>query len=91
MRHLDIRGTMVALDRKILQASSCARQDLAWTGCHLYILAITHADATLDRGVWNAYGWSEVEVPARVEEDVILSRLLDLNQKRSVNEITAED
>lgn len=39
--------------------------------------------ATLDRAVWDAYGWPEDEVPAGVEEDVILSRLLALNLERA--------
>ncbi len=44
---------------------------------------LQNAHASLDRAVWNAYGWPENEVPAEVEEDVILSRLLELNQKRA--------
>lgn len=39
--------------------------------------------ATLDRAVWNAYGWPSDEFPAEVEEDLVLSRLLALNQGRS--------
>lgn len=35
------------------------------------------------RAVWVAYGWPEDEVPAEVEEAVILSRLLELNQERA--------
>ncbi|MCO5219839.1 MAG: hypothetical protein M9909_13525 [Thermomicrobiales bacterium] len=38
--------------------------------------------ATLDRAV-DAYGWPSDEVPAEVEEDVILSRLLALNLERA--------
>ncbi|MCO5227332.1 MAG: hypothetical protein M9934_03460 [Thermomicrobiales bacterium] len=41
--------------------------------------------ATLDRAVWDAYGWPSDEVPAEVEEDVILSRLLALNLERAGN------
>lgn len=39
--------------------------------------------ATLDRAVWDAYGWPSDETPAEVEEDVILSRLLALNLERA--------
>ena len=39
--------------------------------------------ATLDRAVWDAYGWPADEIPAEVEEDVILGRLLALNLERS--------
>jgi hypothetical protein len=35
--------------------------------------------------VWNAYGWPEDEVPADVEEDAILSRLLALNGERATS------
>jgi hypothetical protein len=38
--------------------------------------------ATLDRAVWDAYGWPENEIPAEVDEDVILGRLLALNAER---------
>ena len=44
---------------------------------------LTNAPAALDRAVWAAYGWPAEEVPAEVEEEVILSRLLDLNQSRA--------
>ncbi len=44
---------------------------------------LQNAHAALDRAVWDAYGWSENEVPAEAEEDVILSRLLELNQDRA--------
>ena len=44
---------------------------------------LQNAHAALDRAVWSAYGWSEDEVPAEVMEDVILSRLLALNQERA--------
>ena len=42
--------------------------------------------ATLDRAVWDAYGWPEDETPAEVEEDVILGRLLALNLERAGGE-----
>ncbi len=38
--------------------------------------------ATLNRAVWVAYGWDD-PVPAEVEEDTILSRLLALNGERA--------
>jgi len=44
---------------------------------------LQNAHAALDRAVWSAYGWPEDEVPAEVMEDVILSRLLALNQERA--------
>jgi hypothetical protein len=44
---------------------------------------LQHAHAALDRAVWDAYGWPEDEVPADLEEDVILSRLLALNGERA--------
>ena len=44
---------------------------------------LANAHARLDRAVWDAYGWPAVEVPAEVEEDVILSRLLALNGERA--------
>jgi type II restriction/modification system DNA methylase subunit YeeA len=43
---------------------------------------LRNAHAALDRAVWDAYAWPADEVPAEVEEDVILSRLLELNQER---------
>jgi len=43
---------------------------------------LQHAHAALDRAVWAAYGWEDA-VPAEVEEDTILSRLLALNLERS--------
>jgi hypothetical protein len=45
---------------------------------------LQNAHAALDRAVWDAYGWPADEVPAQVEEDVILSRLLELNQERAI-------
>lgn len=39
--------------------------------------------ARLDRAVWSAYGWPEDEVPAEIEEDTILERLLALNLARA--------
>ncbi len=44
---------------------------------------LQNAHAALDRAVWDAYGWPADEVPADVEEDVILSRLLALNGERA--------
>jgi type II restriction/modification system DNA methylase subunit YeeA len=44
---------------------------------------LQNAHAALDRAVWDAYGWPADEVPANVEEDVILSRLLALNGERA--------
>jgi len=38
--------------------------------------------ARLDRAVWAAYGWDDPD-PAAVDEDVILARLLALNQERA--------
>lgn len=40
---------------------------------------LQNAHATLDRTVWDAYGWPADEV----EEDVIVSRLLALNTERA--------
>ncbi len=40
--------------------------------------------ATLNRAVWVAYGWDD-PVPAEVEEDTILSRLLALNGERALS------
>jgi hypothetical protein len=37
---------------------------------------------TFDRAVWAAYGWGDPD-PATVEEEVMLSRPLALNQARS--------
>lgn len=37
----------------------------------------------LTRAVWDAYGWPEDEVSTEVEEDVILSRSLALNDDRA--------
>jgi hypothetical protein len=36
-----------------------------------------------DRAVWAAYGWPDDETPAEVAEDVILARLLALNEQRA--------
>jgi type II restriction/modification system DNA methylase subunit YeeA len=46
---------------------------------------LANAHAILDRAVWAAYGWPADEVPADVAEDVILSRLLELNQERATS------
>jgi hypothetical protein len=46
---------------------------------------LANAHAALDRAVWAAYGWPANEVPAEVAEDVILSRLLELNQERATS------
>ena len=46
---------------------------------------LVNAHATLDRPVWAAYGWDDLD-PSTVEEDVILSRLLALNLERSTAE-----
>jgi hypothetical protein len=43
---------------------------------------LDNAHAALDRAVWDAYGWDDPD-PATVAEDVILRRLLALNQERS--------
>jgi hypothetical protein len=43
---------------------------------------LKNAHATLDRAVWDAYGWGDAD-PATVEEDTILSRLLALNLERA--------
>jgi hypothetical protein len=43
---------------------------------------LQNAHAALDRAVWDAYGWPYDEVPSEVEEDVILSLLLELNRER---------
>ena len=42
---------------------------------------LQNAHAALDRAVWAAFGWDD-PVPAEVEEDTILSRLLVLNGER---------
>jgi type II restriction/modification system DNA methylase subunit YeeA len=44
---------------------------------------LQNAHAALDRAVWDAYGWPADEVPAEVEENVMLSRLLALNGERA--------
>jgi len=43
---------------------------------------LQNAHAALDRAVWAAYGWDD-PVPADVEEDTILARLLALNLEGS--------
>ena len=43
---------------------------------------LQNAHATLDHAVWAAYGWDD-PVPADVEEDTILARLLALNLERA--------
>ena len=43
---------------------------------------LANAHAALDRAVWAAYGWDDPD-PAIVDEDVILGRLLALNQQRA--------
>ena len=42
----------------------------------------TFSTGTLDRAVWCAYGWADPD-PAAVDEDTILSRLLELNLERA--------
>ncbi|MBA2520691.1 MAG: class I SAM-dependent DNA methyltransferase, partial [Chloroflexia bacterium] len=44
---------------------------------------LTQAHATLDRAVWVAYDWPDPD-PESVPEEVILSRLLELNQTRGM-------
>jgi hypothetical protein len=44
---------------------------------------LANAHAALDRAVWAAYGWPAEETPAEVTEDVILARLLALNEQRA--------
>ena len=44
---------------------------------------LQQAHAALDRAVCNAYGWPADEVPANVEDDVMLSRLVALNGERA--------
>lgn len=43
---------------------------------------LANAHAALDRAVWAAYGWPEDEVPAEVDDDALLGRLLALNTER---------
>lgn len=43
---------------------------------------LQNAHASLDRAVWDAYGWDDPD-PATVDEDTILARLLALNLERS--------
>ncbi len=43
---------------------------------------LANAHAALDRAVWDAYGWDDPD-PSTVAEDVILGRLLALNQERA--------
>jgi hypothetical protein len=43
---------------------------------------LQHAHATLDRAVWDAYGWGDPD-PAAVDDDIILARLLALNGERA--------
>nr|MDP9473895.1 class I SAM-dependent DNA methyltransferase [Chloroflexota bacterium] len=43
---------------------------------------LAHLHARLDRAVWAAYGWDDLD-PATVEEDTILARLLALNLERA--------
>jgi hypothetical protein len=44
---------------------------------------LRNTHAALDWAVWGAHGWPEDEIPGEVEEDVILSRLLALNEERA--------
>ncbi len=41
--------------------------------------------ARLDRAVWDAYGWDDLD-PETVDEETILTRLLKLNQERARRE-----
>lgn len=43
---------------------------------------LVNLHAELDRAVWAAYGWDDVD-PATATEDVILARLLALNAERA--------
>ncbi len=43
---------------------------------------LAHAHAALDRAVWAAYGWDDVD-PATTADDAILERLLALNRERA--------
>jgi hypothetical protein len=43
---------------------------------------LAHAHARLDRAVWAAYGWDDLD-PAITPEDAILSRLQALNLERA--------
>ena len=51
---------------------------------------LQHLHANLDRAVWNAYGWPTDEIPANVEEEVILVRLLALNLERAAVTLARE-
>ncbi|CAN5857953.1 hypothetical protein BH24CHL4_BH24CHL4_00160 [soil metagenome] len=44
---------------------------------------LQHLHATLDRAVWDAYGWPVDEAPGEVAEEVILERLLGMNLERA--------
>jgi hypothetical protein len=43
---------------------------------------LANAHATLDRAVWSAYSWEDAD-PTTIEQEVILTRLLDLNIERA--------
>jgi len=51
---------------------------------------LAHAHAALDRAVWAAYGWDDLD-PAAVEEDTILARLLALNLERATARDSARE
>lgn len=88
-REIAIGGTVKKLDElrnNWLNSEGASDVDLKKrTFTNLYNWKPTwlqNAHTALDRAVSDAYGWPEDEVPAEVEEDIILSRLLALNQKR---------
>ncbi len=45
-------------------------------------ISLQNAHAALDRAVWDAYGWEELD-PTSVNEDTILARLLAINLERA--------
>jgi hypothetical protein len=45
---------------------------------------LTAAHDALDRAVWAAYGWDNLD-PQQTSDEEILSRLLALNQKRAAS------
>ena len=72
-------------------SARCARRALTtknlktWTLTNSYNRRpawLANAHAALDRAVWAAYGWDDLD-PAAVPEDEVLARLLALNLERS--------
>ena len=74
------RFAATPLKRRLIRVAKASRDFTDLDEASPSWLRNAHAD--LDHAVWAAYGWAD-PVPAEVEEDTILARLLALNLERA--------